>query len=87
LKDPHGELPHATVQFTPAFALSFATFAVMLVVALTASDVGGCAVSVTAIGCTEAVIVIVAETDLVLSVTEVAVTVTVFPLGTVVGAV
>jgi hypothetical protein len=85
LNDPHGEPPHVTVHFTPAFALSFATFAVMLVVPLTASDVGGCAASITAIGWP--VIVIVAVAVFVVSVTEVAVTVTVDPVGVVAGAV
>jgi hypothetical protein len=84
LNDPHAEPPHVAVHFTPAFALSFATLAVILVVAFAASEVGGCAASVTA---TAGVIVIVAEVDFVLSVTEVAVTVTVFALGTAEGAV
>jgi hypothetical protein len=87
LNEPHVEPPHVTVHFTPPLALSFATFAIMLVVTLTASDVGGCAASATVIGMTGAVIVIVAVADFVLSVTEVAVTVTAFPFGTVVGAV
>ena len=86
LNDPHATVPQVTVHLTPAFALSFATFAVMLVVAFTASGLGGCAANVTAIGCA-AVIVIVAEADFVLSVTETAVMVTVFPVGTAAGAV
>ncbi len=41
LNVPHDELPHVTVQFTPALLLSLLTAAVILVVALTASEVGG----------------------------------------------
>jgi hypothetical protein len=87
VNDPHGEPPQVTVQFTPPFALSFATFAVIFVVVPPTRDIGGCADSVTEIGCAGAVIVIVAVTVFVLSVTEVAVTVTVFPVGTAIGAV
>jgi len=85
LNEPHAELPQVTVHRTPAFAGSFATFAVMFVVALGPSDVGGCAANVTVTGWP--VIVIAAEADFVLSVTEVAVIVTVFPVGVVAGAV
>jgi hypothetical protein len=67
-------------------ALSFATFAVMLVVADGFRLVGGVAANVTLM-LAAAVIVIVAETDFVESVTEVAVTVTVAGLGTALGAV
>jgi hypothetical protein len=42
LKEPHDEPPpQATVQVTPPFLLSLLTTAVRLVVAPTASDVGG----------------------------------------------
>jgi hypothetical protein len=87
------KLPHvagavvvqATVHFTPAFALSLATFAVMLVLVDAASAVGGAAANATLI--TGSVIVIGAETDFVESAAEVAVIVTVAGFGTALGAV
>jgi hypothetical protein len=73
---------------TPAFALSLLTSAIMDAVAPTMRDDGGTAVSTTEIGCAGVgVMVIVAETDFVLSETEVAVMITAAPLGTVGGAV
>lgn len=50
LKLPQMLLPHVTVHFTPAPALSLLTFAVMAVVVLAVSDAGGCAEKETAIG-------------------------------------
>lgn len=85
LKLPHVELPQATVQATPAALLSLLTFAVKLTEAPTGRDVGGLEIA-TEIGA-GAVMVIDTEADLVVSATEVAVTVTVFPVGTVAGAV
>jgi hypothetical protein len=86
-KLPHDELPHVTVHFTPAFALSLTTFAVMLVVVDSGSEVGGAAANATVIPEDAAVIVIVAEAAFVVSVTDVAVTVTVAGFGTALGAV
>ena len=85
LKPPHCALPHVTDQVTPAFALSLATVAVSATVAPAASEEGG-AFNVTEIGALGAEIVMLADADLVESVTEVAVTVTVAGLGTEAGA-
>jgi hypothetical protein len=64
------------------------TTAARFVVALTTSDVGGAGLRATEIGgVTAAVMVTVADADLVVSETEVAVTVTVAGLGIVAGAV
>ena len=87
LKLPHEVLPQVTVQVTPAFFESLVTIAAMLVVALIASDDGGCEANATLMAAPEEVIVTVAEADLVLSATEVAVMVTVAGEGTVEGAV
>jgi hypothetical protein len=86
LKLPHCELPQVTDQVTPALALSLATVAVRAALVVAATDVGGL-VSVTAIGALGTEIVMVAEADLVESVTEVAVTATVAGLGAEAGAV
>lgn len=86
LKLPHCALPHATDHVTPAFALSLATAAVNATFAPAASEEGG-AFSVTEIGALGAEIVMVADADLVESVTEIAVTVTVAGLGIEPGAV
>jgi len=80
-------LPQVTVQSTPLFKGSFDTTAVMGLVAFTCTDVGGGGLKATEIGGGTGVIVIVAETDLVESACEVALTVTVLPVGTAAGAV
>jgi hypothetical protein len=87
LKEPQGELPQVTDQVTPALLLSLLTTAVRLVVAPFVSDAGGLGLSATEIAGGGRVMVTVAEADLVVSVTEVAVIVTVFAEGTVAGAV
>lgn len=69
----------------PAFALSLLTVAVNAAVLVAATDVGGL-LSVTEIGALGAEMVIVAEADLVVSLTAVAVTVTVADFGTEAGA-
>jgi hypothetical protein len=76
LKLPHCALPQLTDQVTPAFALSLATVAVKEAFLVAASEAGGL-VRVTAIDATGVVMLMLAETDLVESVTDVAVTVTV----------
>ena len=70
---------------TPPFLLSFVTTAVRLVVVPVTSDVGAAGLIATEIA--GVVIVIVADADFVVSATDVAVTVTVFPLGMAEGAV
>jgi hypothetical protein len=75
-------LPHVTDQVTPAFLESLVTVAVSAAVALVASKAGA-PESATEM----AVIVIVDDADFVGSVTDVAVTVTVLPVGTAEGAV
>jgi hypothetical protein len=86
LKVPQAPVdPQVTDQVTPAFAESLATVAVIGSVAFAVSEVTA-PVSVTVIGATAAVIVIVADATFVVSFTEVAVTVTVFPVGTALGA-
>jgi hypothetical protein len=79
-------LPHVTVHLTPPLLLSFVTTAVMLVVAPTNIEAGGCALKATEMTAA-AVMVIVADAVFVVSVTEVAVTVTVAGLGGAEGAV
>lgn len=83
LKLPQGEAAQVTDQVTPAVSFVVAE---KVDVALVFSVVGR-PESVTVIGTTTAVIVIVADADFVVSLTEVAVTVTVFPVGTAAGAV
>jgi hypothetical protein len=78
-------LPQVTVQATPAFAGSLATKAVIPIPLDTCRDPGR-GPKLTAIGAAAA-IVMVAWADCVVSVTEVAVTVTVPPVGIAVGAV
>jgi hypothetical protein len=76
-------LPQVTVQLTPA-----ASFVVAEKVEVTlVFSVDGTPTRETVIGATTAVIVIVADADFVVSFTEVAVIVTVFPVGTAAGAV
>jgi hypothetical protein len=76
---PHWALPQVTLHVTPALALSFATTAVRLVVVPATTDAGAAGLNVTAITGAVAVMEIVAEAVLVVSVTEVAVTVTEIP--------
>ena len=85
MNEPHCALPQVTDHVTPAFALSLLTVAVNAAVALVTTEVGG-AFRVTDMGAFGAEIVIVAVADLVESVTDVAITVTVAGLGTEVGA-
>ena len=85
LKLPHVELPQVTVQVTPAALVSLLTFAVKLAEALAGSDAGGFE-STTEIAA-EVVMVMETEADLVVSAAEVAVTVTMFPVGNAAGAV
>lgn len=73
---PHGAVLQVTDQVTPAFALSLVTTAVSGVVVDATRDAGGAGAKATEITGAVAVIVMVAETDFVLSVTEVATTVT-----------
>ena len=86
---PHCALPQATVQVTPALLVSLLTDAATLAGVLITIDEGGGVEKETATGGggPAAVMVIDAETDLVLSVTEIALTVTVAGEGTVLGAV
>jgi hypothetical protein len=87
-KLPQAVALQVTVHLTPALALSLLTTAVRLAVEPAASDIGGVGLRATEmVGGGAAVIVIVAEAVLVASVTDVAVTVTVAGLGTVLGAV
>ena len=86
LNDPQAPvLPQVTVQSTPAFVESNETTAVIGLVVLTCIDVGGGGLKTTVIG--GGVMVMFAETNFVLSAVEVAVTVTILPLGTAAGAV
>ena len=86
LKDPQAPLlPQVTVQVTPPLLLSLLTTAMRLLVAPTMREVGG--VGFRATEMPGAVMVMVAELDLVGSVTEVAVTVTVPEVGIAAGAV
>jgi hypothetical protein len=86
-KVPHAALPQVADHVTPPFLLSLVTTAVRLVVVLTSRVVGGVGLNATERPGGAAVIAIVAEAVLVVSVTEVAVTVTVAGVGTVAGAV
>ena len=83
LKAPQAlALPQVTDQVTPAFLGSLVTVVVSATAVLVASEAGE------PLSATEmAVIVMLAEADFVVSVTEAAVTVTVFPVGTVAGGV
>ena len=85
LKLPHWALPQMTVQLTPALLGSFVTVAARLILLPMSTKDGGVEVKVTAMG--GGVMVMVVETNLKLSLAEVAVTVTVFPVGTAEGAV
>jgi hypothetical protein len=76
-------LPHVTDHVTPLLAESFVTTAVSGVVALVSSEAGGAGLRATEIALME----MVAEADFVVSVTDVAVTVTVLPVGAAAGAV
>jgi hypothetical protein len=89
LKLPHCELPQVAVQVTPPFLVSLLTEAARLELVLITIDEGGCVTNETEIAGAGplAVIVIKAEMDFVLSVTDVAVTVTVAGVGTALGAV
>ena len=89
MKLPHFALPQVTVHLTPAFFVSLSTAAARLDVVLITIKDGGCVTNVTDIGGGGAVDVIVidADTDLVVSVTEVAVIVTAAGAGTALGAV
>jgi hypothetical protein len=88
LKTPQAPaLPQVTVQFTPWFCESLVTTAVSDAAVLVCSEVGGAGLKATEITGAVVVIVIVADADFVGSVLEVAVTVTVLPVGTAAGAV
>ena len=89
MKLPHCALPQVAVHLTPAFFVSLSTVAARLDVVLITIKDGGCVTNVTDIGGGGAVDVIVidADTDLVVSVTEVAVIVTAAGAGTALGAV
>ena len=86
MKLPHCALPHVTNHLTPAFALSLATVAVKAALVVAARLAGGL-LRLTVIGALGAEIVMLAETDFVESVTEVAVTDTLAGLGAEGGAV
>ncbi len=73
-KLPQAEVLQVTVHLTPALAVSFATTAVSGVVVPSINDAGAAGLSVTVIA--GAVIAMLADILFVLSVTEVAVTVT-----------
>jgi len=86
LNDPQAPvLPQVTVQSTPAFVVSFETTAVIGLLVLICIDVGGGGLKTTVIA--GGVMVMFADTNLVGSACEVAVTVTVLPVGTAAGAV
>jgi hypothetical protein len=74
LNDPQPELPQVTLQSTPLLPESFATVAVIMAVALVVRVLGGVGVNVTEMG-GAAVIVNVSESFLVISATDVAVSV------------
>lgn len=61
LKDPQALPLQVTVQFTPALAASLVTTAVRLAVAAVVRVVGAAGLKATEIGCTGAVMVMVAE--------------------------
>jgi hypothetical protein len=73
--EPHDELPQFSDQLTPAFLESFATVAATDTIVFTTSDVGGALANETETGCGP-VMLTDAETDLVVSVTALAVMVT-----------
>ncbi len=79
-------LPHVAVQSTPLLAGSFVTVAATFTGPLTFRLTGGAIERATATGA-PAITVMVAEADLLGSAVEVAVRVTVFPAGTLAGAV
>jgi hypothetical protein len=85
MNEPHGALPQATLQLTPAFCGSLVTTAVKGAVELTFMLARGATI-VTEIAAPW-VMLTVADTDFVPSATEVAVIVTVLPLGIAGGAV
>jgi hypothetical protein len=87
LKLPHCALPQVADQFTPPFLESLLTVAARLDVLLITIEEGGCVTNDTDIGGGGAVDVIVidADTDLVPSVTDVAVIVTAAGFGTALG--
>ena len=85
LKLPHAALPQVTVQFTVAFCAPFAIVTAKFAVVLITIAGGGVNPCVKANE--TGLIVMVAETDFVLSVDKVAVIVTVLPVGTLAGAV
>lgn len=85
LKLPHVELAHLTVQVTPAAISSPLTSAVRVALVLVATDVGG--LNMVTEMSEGVVIVTEADADFVVSADEVAVIVTLFPVGTVAGAV
>lgn len=85
LNDPQDPVG-VQVQFTPALRGSLATFAVSGDVALICKDEGGAGLKVTVMGAT-LIMAIVADAEAEESATEVAITVTLPPLGTVAGAV
>jgi hypothetical protein len=84
--EPHDALPQLTLQLTPRFCASFVTVAVMFPDTLTCW-LAGAPDRLTDTGGGAAVMVMVAEAVFVLSATDVAFTVTVFPAGTLLGAV
>jgi len=85
LKLPHAPaVPQFAVQFTPSAFVSLATVANSVAVPPSLKVAGGAVLSVTTIGGV-GVMVALAVADLVGSDTDVAVRVTVFPLGAVVG--
>ena len=86
LKVPHAPaLPQLTDHVTPAFAASLFTTAMNDCVKPASIEVGGAGLNVTEI--VPGVMVIVADADFVVSVTDVAVTITDDPVGTATGAV
>ena len=87
MKLPHCATGQVTVQATPALAGSFVTVAAILATAAMSMEEGGVRPVVKATEIGAAVIVMVAEMVLVLSVERVAVTVTVLPVGMLAGAV
>jgi hypothetical protein len=87
LNEPHAALAQVTVHCTWGLVeTSLVIITLIGTVALTCSDAGGTPTKETAIG-SGGVIVILAETEMLLSDAEVAVTVTVVPEGTAGGAV
>ena len=85
LKLPHEELPQVTVQFTPAALLSSLTLAVKTAEVPTTIDVGGFEIVTEIMG--GGVMVTETEADFAEFAAEVAVMVTLFPVGTEDGAV